>query len=110
MPAFTFLSRHLSDHFVKIVDMIGDKSGVIEFDNRQPGGILEEDPVLALEQVNTLKSKICHLTPDELDQVIKVAFMAHPREYSSDQECNKPDYFQISSSIARELSFATHHG
>ncbi len=110
MPAFTFLSRHLSDHFIKVVDIIGDESGVIEFDDRQPGGIIEEDPVLAVKQVNTLKSKICHLTPDELDQVVKVTFMTHPHEYRSDQECNHPDCFKISSSIARELSFATHHG
>ncbi len=110
IPFLTCHLRHLSDHFVKIVDTIGDKSSVIEFDDRQPGGILEEDPDVALQQVNTLKSRICHLTTDELDQVVKVAFMAHPREHISDNECKHPNCFQIPSSIARELSFATHHG
>ncbi len=106
------VSRHLNDHFVKILDKVGHEGDVIEFDDREPGGILEKDTAAALEQVNALKVKICRVTSDEFNQAVNVAFMAHPREYSSDRDhvCQNPDCFQIPSTIARELAFATHHG
>ncbi len=100
----------MSDHFDKILEKIGHENAIIDFDNRQPGGILEQDYTVALDQVDTLKNKICNITSDELNQAVTVAFMAHPREYGSDCKPRDPDCFQIPSTIARELSFATHHG
>ncbi len=102
----------MNDHFVKILDKVGHEGDLIQFDDRKPGGVLEEDSSAALKQVNALKAKICCVTSDELNQKVQVSFMAHPREYSSDRDidCQYPDCFQIPSTFARELQFATHHG
>lgn len=90
--------RHTLDHFAAIVRSLGDGS-VVDYDHRERGVPQETSRKAALDQVAFLREAIARLGETDLGRTVRIRIMLS----------GKGDQTELSSTVARELAFATHH-
>jgi hypothetical protein len=90
--------RHILDHYVAI--MIGLDVGIVDYDKRHRGGLIESDVNTALKLISKIESFLLSLTDSQLTQSIML---------STEISVEKKLVEIVNTTVARELIFAGSH-
>jgi hypothetical protein len=94
--------RHAIDHFVAITDACASSPiAAIDYDHRERQTAVETDPAFALAAINRVRLSLEMYSDETLASPVHVRLMANARG-----ELNE---IELSSTVARELMFASHH-
>lgn len=90
--------RHCLDHYRAAIE--GLQSGqTVTYDQRARGGEIERRPDAALEEIDSLRSRLAMITPSQLGESLNVRFMLTGDGVESEFE----------TTFGREIAFAGHH-
>lgn len=90
--------RHVVDHFAAAVGAY-ERGEIIDYDHRERNVPMETDRRAALDAINDVRMQIACLGPRQLSEPVQVRVMLTGDGADAD----------LSSTLARELFFATHH-
>ncbi|RYH02502.1 DinB family protein [archaeon] len=90
--------RHSMDHYEALVTAASSPSSFADYDSRSRNTLVETNRKAAKDSVLALQKKLEKL---DLEKNIEVSFIGETKTFTS---------FKLTSTVARELSFASHHG
>lgn len=89
--------RHSVDHFAAVAQAL--VGGVIDYDHRERGTVIERDRMAAIERLRSLSSQFSSLDEERLHASVHVRIMTSSNGTET----------ELGSTLGRELAFATHH-
>ena len=90
--------RHILDHYYAIIN--GLSEGLIDYDKRSRGGIIESSPKAALQSIQEISDFLNALTAQQLQQTIKL---------STEISVTDKQVVIVDTSLAREIIFTGSH-
>ncbi len=90
--------RHILDHYYAIIN--GLSEGLIDYDKRSRGGIIESSPKAALQSIQEISDFLNALTAHQLQQTIKL---------STEISVTDKQVAIVDTSLAREIIFTGSH-
>ncbi|MEJ6077478.1 hypothetical protein MT391_02870 [Vibrio sp. 1-Bac 57] len=90
--------RHILDHYYAIIN--GLSEGLIDYDKRSRGGIIESSPKAALQSIQEISDFLNALTAQQLQQTIKL---------STEISVTDKQVAIVDTSLAREIIFTGSH-
>lgn len=90
--------RHILDHYYAIIN--GLSEGLIDYDKRSRGGIIESCPKAALQSIQEISDFLNALTAQQLQQTIKL---------STEISVTDKQVAIVDTSLAREIIFTGSH-
>ncbi|MBB1273385.1 MULTISPECIES: DinB family protein [Psychromonas] len=90
--------RHILDHYYAIIN--GLSEGLIDYDKRSRGGIIESCPQAALQSIQEISDFLNALTAHQLQQTIKL---------STEISVTDKQVAIVDTSLAREIIFTGSH-
>ncbi|TEW54608.1 hypothetical protein E2R68_07860 [Psychromonas sp. RZ22] len=90
--------RHILDHYYAIIN--GLETGLIDYDQRSRGGVLESSPQAALESIMEIELFLSELTEQQLQQTLKL---------STEISVKSKQVVIVNTTLAREVIFVGSH-
>jgi len=90
--------RHILDHYYAIINGLAE--GLIDYDTRRRGGIIESCPQAALQSIQEISDFLNALTEKQLQQTIKL---------STEISVTDKQVAIVDTSLAREIIFTGSH-
>lgn len=89
--------RHCLDHVAALVAAAG--TGRLDYDRRERGTPLEQDPAAALERIHQLKSGLARLTAGQMQEPVSLDAVLSPHDAP----------VKLTSTLGRELAYVVSH-
>ncbi|MDA7746799.1 DinB family protein [Psychromonas sp.] len=90
--------RHILDHYYAVIN--GIESGLIDYDKRSRGGVVESSPEAALASIAEIEIFLQALTEQQLQKVVKL---------STEISVKSKQVAIVDTTVAREVIFAGSH-